>query len=356
MLTFHQIQNEIYAQKAAARQKRLTDGMGILRGGNTGLYQPGEKPALSCPRKTILRTWFGVEPPTSTAEDLIFANGLSSEAQMVSEWTDLFKSKGLTLISQDNRTEWLTSKGTPVQGSPDIVVLRGDTKKSNAKEYVFMCELKNMNSVYKALGVLADSVGCDAIAQGAHYSYNLGKTPGMLIYSNYTQHHNLNACFGAAASYVPRQAKFAHLIDWGEKLNKKTGEMERNPKSLLGFRIAWAFRWVDDSETGPRVECRFDGLIPDGGFEANKPGKEWFGTIVTWKRIQAFFELCDDPHGKTWPGTPAHPSIDGAKEGWKFCDYCKWKSVCKEVETRASPSVALLHAEIMKKRRAGEIV
>ena len=336
-LSIEAIFDDVERQQRADRQARLQEGIGILRGGNTGLYEEGEAPAVQCPRKTILRSFFGLEPPPDPAKDLIFENGLSSEGQVVHLLTEFAARNGLTMHTQSFKTAHHIG-GVLVSGSPDIVFLKDDVP-------VKGMELKNMNSVYKALGVLHEECGVDAAAQAAHYSYALGKLPWSVMYSSYTQHHNLSSCYGAAAKAVPQAPRFEHLIAWGKD---KAGDDV--PKSLLGFRTGWDLHWLPDDQVG----ISFSGLRPGGGHPLNTARSEIFPTIITWARIKAFYELCNDPQGKTWPGRPSNPSLDGNKEKYKICDYCEWSGVCTKLGKKSC--VAAMAEHILVARKRGEKV
>jgi hypothetical protein len=213
-----------------------------------------------------------------------------------------------------------TQNKTPIRGSPDFILANADGEPILGKE------MKNMNSVYKALGVLAEKPGTDAVSQGALYSMGHGFIPWGIVYKSKTQQHNLNYCFGDAAKFVRQQKRFAHIIAWGTKKDKKTGAETTYAKSLLGFRVLWNLHWEDDT-----VGLSYGGLYPDGGCQENQPREDIFWTVVTKQRILDFYELCSVADGPL-PPKPERINVDGTKASWNDCDYCEWAPLCKRLD------------------------
>lgn len=321
--------NEIAALKLEESKRKSCDSIGTLRGGNTGVYAPGERPS-SCARKAMLRTWHGLAEPSSLAKDMIFANGLSSEWQLVQDLTEATKRlypKAVAASQQEIGTKWTTSNGTPVTGSPDFGLVQDG-------KVLMLTELKNMNSIYKALGVLGETPGVDAIGQLAHYMWVHGKCLGYLIYSSYTQFHNLDACSWMSGK-VTKARRFSHLIDWGErKVKGSTDAKEAYPKSLLGFRLGFELKWFPDDH----IYIRFAGLLPHGDHPENMPREEWVPTIVSWPLIKNYFEMCASDPATTWPDRPKTYKVDGSEGSLDLClpAYCRWRGICDKCGKKSS--------------------
>lgn len=318
--------------KAADRKKRCIETLGILRGGNTGIYEEGEKPS-HCVRKAALRSWHALEEEVGESKNLIFDNGLNSEAKLVEEWQYVLEPGQRILTQQECATLWKTDSGVPVSGSPDLLVV---DKLGNK---LYGLELKNMNSVYKAGKVLKEVPGADAVAQAAHYAHVHG-IPWYLIYSSHTQFHNLEAMKWYTGGIVDAP-KYRHILDWatrkvyeGKGVNKVEVGTEVYAKSLLGFRIAFQLEWRGLGDEA-QVFIRFAGLLPSGGLAINETAGAWIGTVITWKRLKDYFEMlasCRDP--KVWPPRPADLNIDGTESSFKPCDaaYCQLAHICKALD------------------------
>lgn len=330
--------NELFAAldlyQVQVRRKKLEEGIGVLRGGNAGIYEEGSPPS-SCARKAIMRSWYGLEPSSSLAKQLIFDAGLNSEIHVVTELEEMLKVMypGYSVLTQQEcGVKWFTKNGTPVTGSPDFML------RDNLGQLVLGLELKNVNSVYKALSVLAEAPGSDALAQGGMYSWAHDFCPWGLVYTSKTQHHNLKYCFGSAAIAVRNADRYAHVLDWAPAKEKEVkGKMVMEPaypKSLLGCSVRHELVW--DLDTGC-LGVRYAGLFPDGGHDENKPRGDagqirW--TVITVDRIKAFYELCSEPDGPLPPRPANTDPFSGEKKGWDFCDpaYCEWAGICKKLD------------------------
>lgn len=333
-MTINLMFSDLQEFQRVSRANKLREGIGILRGGNAGIYEEGSAPS-SCPRKAIMRSWFGLEPITDEAKQLIFDAGLNSEVHVVTELEELVKINPAyvgcrVMTQQECGVRWATHNGTPVTGSPDFVLVDSDGTP------VLGLELKNVNSVYKALSVLAEAPGTDALTQGGMYSWAHGFCPWGLVYTSKTQHHNLKSCFGDAAGKVRTGDRFAHLLDWveaKEKVVKGKAVIEpAYPKSLMGFRVVHALVWQDGV-----LGVRYGGLWPDGGHPHNqsRSGEEhirW--TVITVDRIKAFYELCSDPNAELPPRPENIDPFSGEKKGWQPCEaaYCQWAGICAKLD------------------------
>lgn len=327
MTGLHQILTEIERHRINERAIRLQDGIGRLRGGNAGFVLPDGRSAMSCPRKAILRTFFGIEEPSTIAKQFIFDHGLSTEWQLVQDLEAWCKRSGLTANTQSEAgIRLITKKGTPITGSPDFVAYDDKGKP------VFGIEMKSMSSAYKAMQVLAEYAGADAVCQAALYSHGLGKIPWSLVYTSQTQHHNVKQLFGVAPMWDEPRCK--HLFDFNGK-----GE----PKSLLGFRQVFDISWENDT-----VLISFGGMFPDGDFPDNKPREQLLRTVISIPAIMEFYDRCDDAQGKTWPVPPVSVDIVGKAKSFRVCDYCGFNKQCSKVGKTAGACVAKLAEEIQR--------
>lgn len=316
----------------ARRATHAEETMGTLRGGNSGIYEAGEAPS-HCLRKAALRSFWAIEPAVTESKHLIFDNGLNSEAKLVDDWQLALEPGQRILTQAECATRWMTSNGIPVTGSPDLVVVDRGGKP------VYGLEMKNVNSVYKAGKVLKETPGADALTQAAHYSYQLGKIPWYLIYSSHTQHHNIDKMMWYM-KVLTDNPNYRHIFDWatrpayeGTGKNKVEVGREEYAKSLLGFRISFELKWEDD-----QVWVRTCGLLPHGGLKANMEPGEWVGSVITWERIRAYYELLARCSLATspLPPRPADLNIDGSESSFKPCDpaYCEWAKHCKALEKK----------------------
>jgi len=333
----------IHEKQTEERKRKLIETMGILRGGNTGIYAPGERPS-HCLRKSALRTFFGIEPEVEEAKRLVFDNGLNSEQKLVEDWALTLERGQRILTQQEAGTLWKTSNGTAVSGSPDIVVVDALSKP------LYLVEAKNMNSVFKAGKILKEIPAVEALAQAVHYAYILGKIPGHLIYSSHTQFHNIDKMLWFF-SEVLKKARFRHLFDWGDRPiwdkpkspNRVEIGREEYPKSLLGFRMGFSFRWAQ-VEGEWIVQLKFGGLLPDGGHPDNLPG-QWVNTIVTWPLILGYYEHLSkaksDPNW--WAPPPIDLHIDGSTGSFDVCDgYCEYGPICKKLNKNKAANIQMM--------------
>jgi hypothetical protein len=337
--------------KRQIRAQKMVDELGRLRGGNSGIYYPGEAcAACHCPRKTILRSFFGVEEVIPESKQLVFSAGLDSESQIVQDLTAWAQRNGYSMLAQNEiGTRWLTDKGVPVTGSPDFVLVDREARKP-----VMGIELKQMLSAYKVKDTLSEYAGADALIQAAHYSMQLGKIPWFLRYTSAVQHHNVNHIFGMQTVYG--QKRYEHLFDWAtSRAGSKDGKLkagDKYPKSITGFSIMFELVWREVDAGCPnadwQVGLKFGGISPDGGFKENMPREDVLWTAVTWNGIKGFYELCSDPSGETWPSAPIMIDIAGNEKSFKLCSYCGFEQHCKKMEKVNKPSVAKL-AEMIKR-------
>lgn len=286
--------------------------VGTLRGGTVGLVEPTDKGlevSGTCHRQAVLR-FIGVDikgAEEDSTRDLMFAAGRTNE----DSWLEVLSASwpGKILREEEVPIKWVTKKGTPVTGRPDIVLAEADGK------LVRGLELKLVSSLWTARTVLQGKPKTGHLTQAAHYMWKLSEQSGYevpfeLWYTSRVDWHVM----GWAQKHFPKHGEAN--ADYCEYSTNKDGEYEI--KKVLPFTKGFELRFVKG-----QLHFREVG------------GKKWVDTIISRDRIQQYYELVEDLAKQKQLGPrPINLDFAGQRENWKQCDFCPLASTCDEYESK----------------------
>lgn len=294
-------------EEHAAHEK---EKVGILRAGNTGVYDDGEISG-KCARLTYLRfKGIEVEDDEDTSKELMFDSGRGNEDL----WLAVLKASGQVPVircEEEVPISWTTSTNVLVTGRPDVVLCDADSKP------VYGIELKLLCSMWTALDALNHKPKAMHIMQASHYAWQLG-VPFDLWYTSRVNWYMSDQSW--IQNKLPKQGEpGSELVEYTVKMNKKTQREETYVKTLKPFRRGFNLKF-DESGVVWYKEVNSD---------------TWKESIVSISRIKAYFELvaCMDDT-KSLPPKPINLDAEGNEGGYDICNYCKIADVCKAYDKK----------------------
>ena len=281
--------------------------VGILRAGNTGVYEDGEVSG-KCARLTYLR-FKGIEVgDDDNSKELMFDSGRGNEDL----WLAVLKASGQVPVircEEEVPISWKTDKGILVTGRPDVVLCDSQAVPVHGIELKLLC------SMWTALDALSCKPKAMHIMQASHYAWQLG-VPFDLWYTSRVNWYIPDQ--GWIQNKLPKQGEpGSELIEYTVKLNKKTNKEETYVKTLKPFRRGFNLKFNEEGAV----------LFKEVS------SSEWQESLVSIKRIKAYFELVasmDDT--KELPPKPINLDALGNEGGYDICNYCELQEVCKKAD------------------------
>lgn len=315
---FHRLQEE----HASKEEKKL----GVLRAGNSGLFDDGEF-AGQCPRLAFLRAK-GIEVDgVHEEQNLMFEGGLGNEdlwmAALRNEWPGVIKQE------EEIPVRWTTENGTLVTGRPDIVLCDEDAVPVRGLELKLVC------SVWTARTVLMGSPKLAHLTQAAHYSWQLGKQFNREIPFElwYTSRVNWPVMQGWMAKLFPADGdRNSEYLEY--KIRKDRGGNEHvEPFKIMPFRLGFEVRFDPDYVVPEPDEGSAQDVMSGANIQFRQIGtRDWTTSLVSRKRIADFYDFVSKMEAEKRLGArPKALKVDGHKENYSPCDYCKaMKPICDE--------------------------
>ena len=319
-------EGRIKQEKDIAKEKRY-------RGGNAGILHHN-LPTGSCARKAIARADGRVEEH-SWNTDLMFEMGLLNETR----WLSKLKAAGYEARSADDLVQTFTKKGTPVTGSPDIIIYK-DGKPD------FLVELKHMSSFWTFRDkVLEGKPSLEHLAQAGFYSMHLNDMPFCVLYTSSVKFSGPSFL----TNLVPKPTdpgsenfEYTYYAFTGKIKTYKGKKIKEKKKLIVPGHLQGAYPnelftslgadFAEFKNTIPTIvqfDLRFDS---EGYIEYNDKGT-WKRSIVSKQNIMDFYNYVETAEQtKELPARPLVMTVDGETKGYSACDYSSLSSVCDKCE------------------------
>ena len=259
-----------------------------------GLFLEKEQTTTGTCHRLAISRYFDVYTPVDPDRILMFGGGRANEEVWVKE----LETSGEYQLKREEEipVNDKTTKGTPVVGNPDIVLLKDGAPQQGL-------ELKCASSYYTVRNVYFEGKPNLAhVVQATYYSTILG-IPFELWYTSRVDFH------------VPdRDKKSIPTNDPAVELNYK-----RDPKKIKCVEVGFTLDKIGETVY----------------YESNvlKNGKQQ--TIVTFAQMKKFLDFCDFLiEQKDLGPRPINLEPNGKKAGYSKCDYCDLKNICDRYENQ----------------------
>lgn len=271
-----------------------------LRAGNSGILVSTDKEDIvygECARKAHLR-YLQIEETASAMTQEIFDEGTSSEPivnAIIQPGLDSLYPGHLLMDGEFTvATTWQTSKGTPVTGRPDGVIVNKDNVPVAIIEHKKKISYYSMrNSSFMGM---ADN---KHLVQAAHYSWQLGNIPAYIIYRS-----------GSIWHWWAFDRKIRDEIQASPHQNGIEYK-DSSPSKIMPHYSIYTLTWEDG--------------IVYVEYEGKKQA-----TLITADGIRNFYDATDGirEHKELGPRPSSKSLIIGNKSGYSPCGLCAFKPVC----------------------------
>jgi hypothetical protein len=290
------------AKQSVEKQIEETAKIGVLRGGNSGCGLGDGNFTGECPRKAFMR-FHGLFQKTDPDRFVMFEAGLAVEDTLIKK-IERNLQPGQRILRQDEcGTAWVTSNGTHVTGSPDIVIA------DSAGNYLVGIEVKQVSSLWTGLHHVQDKMpSLKHLCQAGHYMDRLKLPAYKLI--------NVNPVDFQLPGFKALMEKLPKVGTPGSEYFQY--DKRGSPKKLLPFRFVYDLEFGEDGY----LKFRQEG---SKGF--------WTTTIVHRQGITDFYEHVSNMDKDLGP-RPLTLKCTGDFENYNLCtDYCDFVSICDAYES-----------------------
>ena len=280
-----------------------------LRAGNAGILLDDGNCAGACPRQAFLRLK-GISVPSDEDRAVMFEFGRENETIIINKLKRQLGNSMVVTGDDINSIEWKLPNGRVVSGRPDVVV---STKDGTP---VLMLELKLLCSMWTSKSVVfGGEAKLGHLIQAAHYMTHM-KCPCKLIYVQAVDFHVSDWSMAFKGLPKPGENR-SELIEYSEKLDKKTNTKYMAPKKMLPSRTVFDVSFGEDGFVQFRREDSKNGFTK---------------TPINSESIVKYYELIDRMEAEGLGNRVLALKSTGDFEGYSACDYCELKPACDKYE------------------------